>query len=184
MPFSICRSQRLIVGALPATCLTVFLLTGCGAAPNSGATASKSSSAAGAHDDHEHPEEGPHHGHLVELGNEEYHAEIVHAEGGTVTVYILDGSAKNVVPIEATEVTINLSHEAQAEQFKLAASPDSGDPTGKSSRFVAEEEHLGKDLDTEESAAKLVVTIEGKQYTGKIEHEHSHKDGEHKHEAE
>ncbi len=173
--------QRFIVGTLPAACLATLLLTGCGSAPDSGKDSSKSESHAGSHDDHDHdhPTEGPHHGHLVELGNEEYHAEIVHEKNGAVTVYILDGSVKNAVPIDAAEVTINLSHEGKAEQFKLPASPDAGDPAGKSSRFVFEEKHLGEDLDAKGSAAKLVVTINVKQYTGKIDHHHD--DGDHKH---
>jgi len=62
-----------------------------------------------AHAEHAHPGEGPHHGDLVELGNEEYHAEVVHGEGGSVSVYILDSAAKSAVPIDATELTINIT---------------------------------------------------------------------------
>lgn len=51
------------------------------------------------------------HGDLVELGNEEFHAEVVHGEAGSVTVYILDSAAKVTVPIDATELTINVSHD-------------------------------------------------------------------------
>jgi hypothetical protein len=99
-----------------------------------------------------------------------------------VTVYLLDGSAKTAVPIDAGDVTINLSHEGKAEQFKLPASPDAGDPAGKSSRFVSQEkQHIAQDLDAKGSAAKLVVTINGKQYTGKIEHDHDHDHADHKH---
>ncbi|WP_437193634.1 hypothetical protein [Planctomicrobium sp. SH527] len=183
MPVHSRTFQRFIVGTLPATCLATLLLSGCGTAPDSGKAPSPSSSA-GSRDDHDHahPEEGPHHGHLVELGNEEYHAEVVHEdETGTVTVYLLDGSAKTAVPIDAGDVTINLSHEGKAEQFKLPASPDAGDPAGKSSRFVSQEKHLAQDLDAKGSAAKLVVTINGKQYTGKIEHDHDHDHADHKH---
>lgn len=169
--------QRFIVGALPATCLATLLLSGCGTSSNSDKVPSPSSSA-GAHDDHDHahPEEGPHHGHLVELGNEEYHAEVVHDDSATVTVYILDGSGQKAVPIESPDVAINLTHEGKAEQFKLSASPDKGDPTGASSRFISRELHLANDMDAEGSAAKLVVTIKGKQYIGKIEHDHDHAD--------
>lgn len=182
------RFQRSIVGFLPVTCLATIFLTGCGTAPDSGTAASKSSAAATAHDDHDHdhghdhdhdhPAEGPHHGQLIELGNDAYHAEIVHAEGGAVTVYMLDGRAKNAAPIAATEVTINLVHEGKAEQFKLPASPDTSDPDGKSSRFATQADDLGKGLDAEGSTARLVVTIDGKQYTGKIAHQHA---GKHTH---
>ena len=54
------------------------------------------------HDEHAHAHEGPHHGSIVELGNEEYHAEIVHDDAtGTVTVYLLDSSAKKSVTTTA-----------------------------------------------------------------------------------
>ena len=131
--------------------------------------------------DHEHPSEGPHHGALVELGNEEYHAELVHDENkGTVIVYILDGSAKNAVPVETQEVTINLKHDGRGEQFKLAAAPMEGDPEGKSSRFVSNDAELGEDLHAEDAEARLVVRIGEKSYSGEVSHEHSH-DHDHRH---
>jgi len=133
----------------------------------------------GAHaDEHAHLSEGPHHGDLVELGNEEFHAEVVHGEGGRVSVYILDSSAKAAVPIDATELTINITHDGNAEQFKLPADRDAADPEGKSSRFSLKDEELASDLDSHDAAAKLVVMINGKSYSGKIAHDH---DAEHKH---
>lgn len=126
--------------------------------------------------EHAHPTEGPHHGSLIELGNEEYHAELLHDEqSGAVTIYILDGSAKNSVPIVATEITINLKHDGRGEQFKLAASPDEGDPQGKSSRFVSNDPELGSDLDHEGAEARLVLDVAGKSFTGEIgHHDHGH----------
>ena len=123
----------------------------------------------------DHPTEGPHHGGLIELGDHEYHGELVHdEEAGTVTVYILDASAKAAVPIDATEMTINLKHDGSPEQFKLAASPDAGDPEGRSSRFVSNDAELAEHLDHEDSGARLVVEIGGKSYNGPVEHEHEH----------
>jgi len=133
------------------------------------------------HDQGGHPEEGPHHGSLIELGNEEYHAELVHDDAsGTVTIYLLDSSAKLSVPIDATSVFVNLSHDGNAEQFELVASPQSADLSGKSSRFVSTDAELAEDLDHEGAEAKLVVTIGGKQYRGTIEHDHEH-DEDHDH---
>lgn len=127
----------------------------------------------GGHGAHAHPTVGPHKGDLVELGNEEYHAEIVHGEGGLVSVYVLDSHATVAVPIDATEVTINITHDGMAEQFKLPAVPETSDPMGKSSRFQLQDADLAGDLDHEGVAAKLVLNINGKQYTGKIEHKHA-----------
>ena len=122
---------------------------------------------------HAHPTEGPHHGDLIELGNEEYHAEILHDESaGTVTIYVLDSGATKQVPIDASEVTINAKHDGQPEQFKLAAAPDTNDPQGKSSCFVSNDEELAHHLDEEGAEPRLVLTINGKSYRGVITHDH------------
>jgi len=122
-----------------------------------------------------HPTEGPHHGDLVELGNEEFHAEIVHDEAtGTLTVYLLDSCAVNAVGSKSTEVKINLSHDGTAEQFVLVASPQPMDSPGESSRYVSHDAELAEELDHAHGSAQLVLMIQGKQYRGKIEHDHDH----------
>jgi hypothetical protein len=128
-------------------------------------------------DAHVHPTEGPHHGDLIELGNEEYHAEMVH-DDASVTIYILDSAAKVAVPITATELVINLMHDGKPEQFKLAAVPDTADPAGKSSRFTLKDAELAKHIEEETAEPKLTVTINNKPYKGDIKHEHG---GDHGH---
>lgn len=128
--------------------------------------------------EHAHPEHGPHGGDLVELGKEEYHAEVVHDEAsGKVTIYVLDSAAKQAVPIEAAQVTINVKHDGKGEQFEVKASPQEGDGDGKSSRFVSEDKELAHDLEHE---ARLVIEIAGKSFTGEIKHAHDHKHADHK----
>ncbi len=122
---------------------------------------------------HEHAEEGPHHGALVELGNEAYHAEVVH-NADSVTVYILDSQAKNAVPIDVAEVLINASHEGKPQQFKLAASPEPGDGEGKASKFTSTDAKLTACIDDASAAPKLSVTIDGKPFRGEIKHAHHH----------
>ena len=170
---------------LPVTGLTVLCFAGCsetGSQPSPGTGAPPVVTDGPPETDtdaeHAHPSEGPHHGDLVELGNEEFHAEVVHGEGGSVSVYILDSAAKVSVPIDATELTINITHDGNAEQFKLPADRDAADPEGKSSRFSLKDEGLAKDLDSHDASARLVVMINGKSYSGKIAHAH---DADHKH---
>ncbi len=175
---SICL-QSLKCLSLPIAGLTVLWISGCNeSSPDGTNTITDAPPATVPHAEHAHPSEGPHHGDLVELGNEEYHAEVVHGEAGSVTVYILDSAAKVAVPIDATELTINMTHDGNAEQFKLPADRDATDPEGKSSRFTLKDEELSEDLDSADAVAKLAVTIEGKSFSGKIEHAH---EGEHKH---
>jgi hypothetical protein len=131
-------------------------------------------------DEHGHATAGPHGGSLIELGAEEYHAELVHNEAAaTVSIYLLDGAAKNAVAIDAAELMVNVKHDGKGEQFKLAASPDSSDPAGKSSRFVSSDGELIGDLDQEHSDAELVAEINGKQFRGAIEHHHGHEEDDH-----
>ena len=162
----------------------LFLLSACSVALI-GCGQSLSDGVDGGHDHspvslHIHPTEGPHQGELVELGNAEYHAELVHDDAaGIVTAYVLDSSAKLAVPISATEILVNLSHDGHAEQFALAASPQSSDPPGKSSRFASTDVELAEDLDNDAVTAQLVVKIRGKQYRGAIGHGHDHGEGHH-----
>ncbi|WP_166820046.1 hypothetical protein [Thalassoroseus pseudoceratinae] len=123
-----------------------------------------------------HPTRGPHHGRLIELGKEEYHGELLHDEDtDAVTIYLLDGSAKNTVPIDAEEVTVNVSRGGKPKQFELKAQPVKDDPDGQSSRFFSDDKELGEHLDEDGANARLVVKIGGKSYNGEISHEdHGH----------
>ena len=178
------KSVSLLNLSLSLAGLAVLATTGCGepepgsASNSGGSTVLTEGADTPANAEHDHPSEGPHHGDLVELGNEEYHAEVVHGEAGSVSVYILDSSAKLAVPIDAAELTINITHDGNAEQFKLPADRDATDPEGKSSRFTLKDEELSSDLDSHDAAARLVVTIDGKSFSGKIVHNH---EGEHAH---
>ena len=138
----------------------------------------QSSGSSAISDQHDHSAVGPHHGDLIELGSE-YHAEILHDETGTVTLYVLDSSATQQVPIDATAATINAMHAGQPVQFQLAASPDTGDPEGKSSRFIATDEALAHCLDDEDAEPRLVISIGGKSYRGSIAHSHDHEGHNH-----
>lgn len=153
------------------------------------------------HAGHNHPTEGPHGGDLIELGNEEYHAELIHPhdhdddahenenhaedepdhDHAGITIYVLDGSAKEMVAIESPDVTLNIKHGDQPEQFKLAAKPTDEDPEGKSSRFVSDDKDLMEHFHEEEIEGTLVLQINGKSYRGKIAHDHEHGHEGHKH---
>ena len=163
--------------------MIVMIVAGCSNDSSTGPETGSPPNTMDSHDDHAghaRPTEGPHHGDLIELGNEEYHAEILHDEdAGTVTIYVLDGAATKQIPIDATEVTINAKHDGKPEQFTLAASPDANDPQGKSSRFVSNDEELAHHLDEEGAEPRLVLSINGKSYRGTISHDHDHEGHDH-----
>jgi hypothetical protein len=162
---------------------TLIVTTGCGSnsptiSNDSSPSAAEESSKAG--DTHAHPAEGPHHGTLVELGDDEYHIE-VHHDATSVTAYVLDRGATNSVPIDARELTINVVHDGAPEQFRLAAIPDQGDPDGKSSRFALDDAELAAHLDQDAALPKINVTINGIPYRGEIKHNHDHSGHDHAH---
>lgn len=128
-------------------------------------------------DVHGHPEHGPHGGELIELGNEAFHMEFVHGPNG-VAIYVLDGAVINSVAIESTSLTVSLKHEGTVKSYQLNADPQADDPDGKSSRFVSLEPELVKSMNAEAEGA-VVVQINGKSYTGKIEHDHDHSGHDH-----
>ena len=133
---------------------------------------------------HEHPEEeahvhaneGPHGGHLIELGSE-YCAELLHDENtDAVTVHILDRAAKESVLPAQSEVTFQLLRDGRFVQYTLKAVP--GEAEGKASEFTVVDASLCEALGQQEQVrGRLHVTIEGNQLTGMIEHEgHDHSD--------
>lgn len=126
-----------------------------------------------------HPEEGPHHGHLIELGKEEYHAELAHDEATkTVTIYLLDAGAKNPIAIADAEIVMNLVANGAPMQVKLPAAPQEGDPAGLASRFSLSDEKVLDALEADKTTGRLNISINGKSYSGEIEH---HEHGEHDH---
>lgn len=126
-----------------------------------------------AEEPHAHATKGPHKGSLIELGEEEYHAEIVHDEEmGRVTIFLLGSDAKTVVATDAKEVAINAKVKGKAVQMKLKAAPQKGDKAGTSSRFASTSEELMELLDDHDVKPILRVAIAGKTFNGKIEHDH------------
>ena len=127
---------------------------------------------------HVHPTEGPHRGALIELGREDYHAELVHDHAAkTVTIYMLDGAAKEAVPIDAKQLTLNLLVGGKPQQFHLAAQPQSADPAGTCSAFGCTSEPMCKALDAKGTTGRLNVEVAGKRYVGTLgaqAHHHAH----------
>ena len=125
---------------------------------------------------HAHPTEGPHRGALIELGKEDYHAELVHDEKtDTVTIHLLDGAAEKAVPIPAKHLTLNMRAAGKAQQFALAAAPQEGDPEGSTSAFAAKDKALCRALDAPGASGRLNVEIGGKVYVGRVGgHTHAH----------
>jgi hypothetical protein len=165
--------NSLTISAALLACLGL-LLAGC---YQGGSAAAKKGDEPGAHEhDHDHAHHGPHGGHIMEIGDEEYHAEWTHDDSGRVTFYILSADAKEEVPIAAEEVTIDVKvGDNQPVEYKLQAH---NPVDGKSAAFETVDKQLLGVLETIKSpgiVATLHVNINGKQFDTAIkEHEHGH----------
>ncbi|WLD14380.1 hypothetical protein [Planctellipticum variicoloris] len=131
------------------------------------------------HDDHGHGAAGPHGGSLVELGEEEYHAEVVVDEKThSLVVYLLGKDAKTASPIAATEVTVGLGGDKSAT---LKAAPLEGEGEGKASKFELADEKVVHDLlDAGFLHGSLKVQIGEKAYEGHIDAHFDHDHDDHK----
>lgn len=121
--------------------LGLALFAGCSAQSDTRTFDEKDSTAsAEAEHAHEHEHEhGPNGGHLLEVGEEQYHVEVVFDETGhTLTAYILGPDAKTAFPIAGKSIDFDLEVGDKEHEIPLAAKPLDGEKDGKSSRFVAE----------------------------------------------
>lgn len=139
--------------------LGLALLVGCGTTP----TTPPTDTAKPTEHAHAHGESGPAGGVLASWGKEEYHAEfVVDHTTGEATVYLLDGTAKKVTPIDAKTVTLSLK-DTPPVVVTLEAKPQDGDPPGQSSRFVGRHDALKT---VKEFSGSISGKAGGKHYTG------------------
>ncbi|MBM3749558.1 MAG: hypothetical protein FJW21_00045 [Acidimicrobiia bacterium] len=128
-----CGWRRLGVCAL---CLTTWL-----AALTIGAQAQQQTTKASAERHRGHHHEAPHGGTLVEIGDHFAFLEFVHdSEAGSLTLYVLDGSAEKAVRITQPSVMFMLAGPGAAAtplELKARARAITGETVGDTSEFVA-----------------------------------------------
>lgn len=122
-----------------------------------------------------HPAHGPHSGELLEIGNEEFHAEVVVDETKKLfAIYVLDAQAKSYVALDAPFLAVNMKLANKPVQFKLKAVPQTTDKAGYSSCFQLTSPELMNGLHANGSDPKLTLKIGKKSYVVKIVHDHDH----------
>lgn len=170
--------ERLTLAALVCSGL-VFGAMGCSGG-NSDYKKTSDLQKAPAADHHDHGAKGPHGGSIVELGEEEYHAEVVlDADAHTIRVFVLGKDAKTATPIPATELTVTPE---EKPALTLKAAPQDGEGDGKASRFeLVDEAAVHALLDAGMIHGDLGVKIGDKAYKGHIDYHldgihHDHKD--------
>jgi hypothetical protein len=136
------------------------------------------------HDDHSghgHGDHGPNGGEIVEVGNEEFHAEVVVDEDThRIDVFVLGSDAKTAKPIDATEISLSFKHGDEVEEFKLTAAALDGEAEGQSSKFTLTSEELFEELHEHSEGATLSFAAGEESLSGTVTHSHEHGD-EHAH---
>ena len=177
--FVVSKLLRREISTSLAVGLLALSLGGCYKSNDQTAKPSGSSAKPAHSHDHDHSSAGPHKGSLIELGNEEYHAELLHDDAAhKVTIYLLDSKAAGKATSPEAKLALNFVVDGKPQQFTLAGVAQADDAAGTFSKYEAVDEALCTVLDDEKSQGKLNVTIGGKQYTGALAadgHGHDHK---------
>ncbi len=155
--------------------ILVVALAGCDSSSTSPENSKPPGSDAHNHNHgHSHANEGPHGGHILGLGNEEYHLEWLHNESGKLTFYLLDAAAKEDVSTTAKSISI----ETVVKDETTTVAVNSTTPDAEShNRFEVIDPVLLQRLELvgHGVTAKATVSIEDKEYTGEFEHhDHGH----------
>ncbi len=166
------------------TAATVCFAVGCGSrkpdAPGSPSPSSEKNSHDGhdhdAHRGHNHEDEheGPHGGHVVELGRDhQYHLEIVEDEQAkSVILYALDRNMKPL-RLDVPSVVFNLVVEGKPRSFEL--------PADSPGTFRSKTADLFSALHDRGATGKVRIVIDGSPYTGDVEHHHHGAEDGHEH---
>ena len=177
-------SETLLFAAV--TLAAGLFLTGCGTQCEQGTSKcvpgvssccpASATAATAAHDDHghQHAAEGPHGGELIELGDEQYRAELVHDEAAhKVTVYLLGAEAKKPAASDQTQLTLQIFSNGQFIDYAFEAVSDDTAEAGASQFATVNEKLSDVLLGSGQVRGRLKVSIKGKPITGIIEH-HNH----------
>ena len=158
-------------------CLTVMICFGATLAGCKPSTSPKGGGEAKETAEHAHVHHGPHNGHLMEIGEEEFHAEWTDDDTGKVTFYFLDAEAKKDVLVDGKELTIAVKiGDKEPISYKLAAVEPKD---GKASAFEIVDKNLQGVLDTLSEGVTATfpkLTIGGKTFENLKIEEHKHEE--------
>ena len=118
---------------------------------------------------------GPNGGHIVELGEEEFHAEVAMDKDRKLTVYLLDEAVKAAKPVENGTMQIMTKVDAKDVTLDLVAAPLDDEKDGKCSRFeLAADKVPGAIMDIEGLTGDLSLKFGDKTLKTSLTEEHAH----------
>ena len=177
------RITLLTASAAVVTLSTTLFLAGCNTQSKEGTDKDAQgtpsccpASALGDHDDHghQHAAEGPHGGDLIELGDGQYRAELLHDETAhEVIIHLLDAEAKEPAASDQTQITLQIFEKGQFVDYVIESVPGDAGEAGASQFTTVNEKLSDVLLGSGQVRGRLKVSIKGKPITGIIEH-HNH----------
>lgn len=130
---------------------------------------------------HLHYGAGPHGGTVLELGGDDFHAELVFDhDSHAIRVFLYGGDAKTPLPSKAPHATLVLDKD---KSITLRSLPLEGESNGMSSRFeLIDEDLVHEILEKGFLHGDLEVEIDGKPFKSHLDihfdnEKHEHKDG-------
>lgn len=178
---NLCQTGICLLGSL-------VIISGCGQSTSDYKKIGDVKKAAKDHDHdthtggHSHYGAGPHGGSIIELGGEDYHAELVlDHDAHALRIFLLKADAKSPLLSKATEANLSLDKD---KTLTLKASPQEGETDGQSSRFeLVDEAFVHEMLDKGFLHGDLSVQIGEKTFQSHLDihFEHGESKPDHKH---
>jgi hypothetical protein len=143
---------------LRAAAILLMLFNGC--------SKNENTAASGTAPVHKHEHHPPHGGAPVELGEEEYHVELVRdATAGKLQAFVLDGELENFVRVAEPSLEVDAQVSGHPETLVLTAVANNatGEKVGDSSLFEAQADWLK--TTPEFDGVLKEITVRGKGYT-------------------
>ena len=172
-------SPRLVLGLALSFCVV-----GCEAAKNDARTFKDTDNVQNTAPPEAAHAHGPNGGHVLELGEEEFHAEVAMDASRKLTVYLLDEAVKAPKPVENGTLQIATKDGDKEVVLDLAAAPLEGEADGKCSRFeLAADKVPGAVMDIEGLTGDLSLKFGDKTLKTSLteEHDHGHDHEDHGH---
>lgn len=172
-------SPRLVLGALLSLCVV-----GCQADKDDARTFKPQDDVQNTAPPAEAHAHGPNGGHILELGEEEFHAEVAMDTARKLTVYLLDEAVKNPKPAANGTLQITTKDGDKEVVLDLTPAPLETEKDGQCSRFeLAADKVPGSIMDIEGLTGNLSLTVGDKTLKTSLteEHDHGH---DHAHEGE
>ena len=131
-------------------------------------------------DEHHHHDEGPHGGHILELGG--LHGELAMDDSRGITLYLLGGDVETPAVVSDASAMLHVTVDDATVDLELAAVPAEGGQAGETSAFSIAGDLVPEAIhDIEDVIGTIDLRLGEEALTVEIEHDHDEHDhhGEH-----